>query len=191
MGRKNCPQMEGFFFGLSHDTSISLAKVASWISCPSTSSTAVESHDLRCYEKLWRMVLGRTHLVCPMFFLLRSIEGFPKPLAFSILSFLIISNGLTRTVFLVVHLMSIWSGDCTLGCIGVPKLEGCHNTDFVENPDRRPLGLLRFHKRVDVFGRPVPPCIYDMNQFQRKIRKKLEALWGFSFHPLIKLPRSL
>jgi len=40
--------------------------------------------------------------------------------------------------------------------------------------NRRRVPRSAFHKRVDVFGRPVPPCIYDMNQFQRKIRKKLE-----------------
>lgn len=34
---------------------------------------------------------------------------------------------------------------------------------------------MRFHKQVDVFGRPIAPCIYDMNQFQGKIQKKLQA----------------
>lgn len=40
--------------------------------------------------------------------------------------------------------------------------------------NRRRVPRSTFHKQVDVFGRPVAPCIYDMNQFQGKIQKKLQ-----------------
>ena len=42
-----------------------------------------------------------------------------------------------------------------------------------------------------MFGRPLAPCIYDMNQFQRKIQKKLEAQTGLQLSSPYQLLVSL
>ena len=113
--------------------------------------------------------VGQNALSVPnVLFVQEHIKGVPKPLAFSILSFLIISD----------RFMQFFGGPFGVNVKWRQRFglhwgfqESCDTTDFAW----RPLGLLRFHKQVDVFGRPIAPCIYDMNQFQGKIQKKLQA----------------
>eukprot|EP00435_Cladocopium_sp_Y103_P045459 s1050_g13.t1 len=52
----------------------------------------------------------------------------------------------------------------------------CRILDFLPfyEFNRRRVPRSTFHKQVDVFGRPLAPCIYDTHQFMRKIQKKLE-----------------